>query len=58
MKKMKSLLTRRAAGFFLAVASIDEISVFQLALPGPDSDFYNLDLTGDTSDELDQAEGK
>ncbi|ADJ25785.1 hypothetical protein Dehly_0469 [Dehalogenimonas lykanthroporepellens BL-DC-9] len=55
---MKSLLTRRTAGFFLAVASIDEISIFQLALPGPDSDFYNLDLTGDTSDELDQAEGK
>lgn len=41
-----------------AVAAIDEISGFQLTLPGPDSGFYGLDLSGDSSGDLEQVEGK
>lgn len=39
-----------------ATASIDYISEFNLTLPGSDSDFYNLDLTPDMSDDLEQVE--
>lgn len=39
-----------------ATASVDNASEFNLILPGPDSDFYQLDLTPDISDDLDKVE--
>jgi acetolactate decarboxylase len=39
-----------------ATAAIDYISEFNLTLPGSDSDFYDLDLTPDLSDDLEQVE--
>jgi acetolactate decarboxylase len=39
-----------------ASVSIDDTSEFKMILPGPDSDFYKLDLSPDKSGELEQAE--
>jgi acetolactate decarboxylase len=39
-----------------AAASLDYTSGFMMILPGPGSDFYNLDLSQDKEAELNQAE--
>jgi acetolactate decarboxylase len=39
-----------------ATVSIDNTSEFTMILPGPDSDFYKLDLTPDKSGDLEKAE--
>jgi len=39
-----------------AVISVDYTSEFLMILPGEESDFYKLDLTGDSQDEIDKVE--
>jgi len=39
-----------------AVISVDYTSEFLMILPGGESDFYQLDLTGDSQDEIDEVE--
>lgn len=53
---------RDAGGHVLALTvkqatiSVDYTSEFLMILPGQGSDFYKLDLTGDSQDEIDQVE--
>ena len=55
-------MTRDAGGHVLAftvkqaVISVDYTSEFLMVLPGDGSDFYKLDLTGDSQDEIDEVE--
>lgn len=41
-----------------AVASVDYTSEFLMILPGENSDFYNIDLTQDKQEELEEVEKK